>query len=240
MQFALGFVTVLALLMTLAMGVVTSRLIKGERRRSAARLAALAAELKQQSSDDLPLPTPATQPPELPADAATGPRTELFGAPAALSGGGGSRVVRIAGAGLIMAVTVTLVATALIMRPQNGGADDAGETGAPVELTALTHKQQGGSLAISGTVRNPLGGLDQERLSVLATAFDDEGFVVASGRTLLTVERLAPGTESGFAVSLPTEAARRFRISFVVDDATVPHRDRRTSTPPEPKVQAET
>jgi hypothetical protein len=139
-----------------------------------------------------------------------------------------------------MAATVAIVATALIMRPQNGGADDAGEAGALVELTALTHRQQGGSLAISGTVRNPLGGLDQERLSVLATAFDDEGFVVASGRALLTVERLQPGTESGFAVSLPTEHARRFRISFVIDDSTVPHHDRRTATPTEPQIQAET
>ena len=58
MQFALGFVTVLALLMTIAMGVVTSRLVKGERRRSAARLAALATELKRQSSDDPPAADP--------------------------------------------------------------------------------------------------------------------------------------------------------------------------------------
>ena len=57
-------------LVTIAMGVVTSRLVRGERRRSAARLAALAAELKRQSSDDPPLPTPTTQPSELPADPA--------------------------------------------------------------------------------------------------------------------------------------------------------------------------
>ena len=240
MQFALGFVTVLALLMTIAMGVVTSRLVKGERRRSAARLAALATELKRQSSDDPPRPTPATQPPELPADPATGPRTELFGARVELADGGGSRVARIAAAGLIMAVTVSIIATALITRPPDGGAADAAEAGALVELTALTHRQQGGSLAISGTVRNPLGGSDQERLSVLATAFDDDGFVVASGRAPLTIERLPPGTESGFAVSLQTDHARRFRISFVVDDATVPHRDRRTATPTEPQIQAET
>jgi len=239
MQFTLGFVTVLALLMTIAMGVVTSRLVRGERRRSAARLAALTAELKQQSSDDPPLPTPATQPSE-PTDPATGPRAELFGAPVELADGGGSRVARIAAAGLIMAVTVSIVATTLIMRPHDGGADDAAEAGALVELTALTHRQQGGSLAISGTVRNPLGGSDQERLSVLATAFDDKGFVVASGRAPLTIEKLPPGTESGFAVSLQTEHARRFRISFVVDDATVPHRDRRTAAPTGPEIQAET
>ena len=240
MQFTLGFVTVLALLMTIAMGVVTSRLVRGERRRSAARLAALAAELKQQSSDEPPLPTPATQPSELAADPVIGHRAELFGAPVELADGGRSRVARIAAAGLIMAVTVSIVATTLVMRPHDGGADDAAEAGALVELTALTHRQQGGSLAISGTVRNPLGGSDQERLSVLATAFDDKGFVVASGRAPLTIERLPPGTESGFAVSLQTEHARRFRISFVVDDATVPHRDRRTAAPTEPEIQAET
>ena len=240
MQFALGFVTVLALLMTIAMGVVTSRLVRGERRRSAARLAALAAELKRQSPDDPRLPTPSAQPSEMPADSETGPRTELFGVRVELADGGVSRVARIAAAGLIMAAMVSIVATALMMRPHDGRANDDAEAGALVELVALTHRQQGGRLAISGTVRNPLGGPDQERLSVLATAFDAEGFVVASGRAPLTSERLPPGTESGFAVSLQTEQARRFRISFVVDDATVPHLDRRAETPTKPKIQAET
>lgn len=239
MQFALGFVTVLALLMTIAMGVVTSRLVRGERRRSAARLAALAGEFKRQSSGPQ-FPTQTTQPSEMPADSEAGPRTELFGARVELADGGVNRVARIAAAGLIMAVMASIVATALIIRPQDNRADNEAEAGALVELTALTHKQQGGRLAISGTVRNSLGGPDQERLSVLATAFDDEGFVVASGRAPLTIERLPPGTELGFAVSLQTEQAQRFRISFVVDDATVPHLDRRAATPTELNIQAET
>ena len=47
MEFTLGAVTFLSLLIAVAMGVVTWRLVREERRRSAARLAALAEELRQ-------------------------------------------------------------------------------------------------------------------------------------------------------------------------------------------------
>jgi hypothetical protein len=237
MQFALGFVTVLALLMTIAMGVITWRLIRAERRRSAARLAALATALKQQSFDD---PTPETagiQPYEIPRNPE--PQTELFGARGGLTDDGASRFAKIAGTGLVMAVLVSIVAIALTVPPLGDGSGEPTNAGSLVELMALTHTQQGGRLAIFGTVRNPVGRPDQERLSVLATAFDEDGNIIASGRAPVAIERLPSGTESGFSVSLDTAHARRFRIRFVIDDATVPHLDRRAATPPEPEGQGD-
>lgn len=53
---------------------------------------------------------------------------------------------------------------------------------------------------------------------------------VASGRTNLEAEMLPAGTESSFTISLPAEQASRYRISFLVDETTVPHLDRRTTT----------
>ena len=79
-------------------------------------------------------------------------------------------------------------------------------------------------LAISGTVRNLGSGRAERDLTVMALAPDDDGGVVATER--VPVEQDA-GTESAFAVSLPVEDATRYRISFLFEDTTVPHLDRR-------------
>ena len=236
MQFALGIVTILALLMTIAMGMVTSRLVREERRRSAARLAALTTELKRHGSDTQPS-TETTESSVMAGDAKGVLPTELFGPRAEPTDGYLRRAAGIAVAGLVL---VAVISTALVVSPGDSEADagtDANRT--PVELLALAHEQQDGSLAITGTVRNPLDGPDERRLSVLAMAFDDTGTMVARGRAPLALERLAPGTESAFVVSLPTEHASRFRISFVVDDTTVPHLDRRVAAPVGTTIQTE-
>ena len=61
----------------------------------------------------------------------------------------------------------------------------------------------------------------------MALALDDDGGVVATGRAPVEQDGLAAGTESTFAVSLPVEDATRYRISFLFEDTTVPHLDRR-------------
>src|SRR5438105_1460359 len=50
--------------------------------------------------------------------------------------------------------------------------------------------------------------------------------VVTSGRA--TIDSLAPGTESPFAVTIPHASdVGRYRVSFRTDDRIVPHIDRR-------------
>lgn len=244
MPFALGIVTVLALLITMGMGVVTWRLIREERRRSAARLSALADELRQHepgreraSFVDSPVDTvnvPAdmplqTRPSHVSADPVTGssvtakdlfqPRVEETGA----------WMRRLAGFGIATAVLVTLVASATLTFPDSRLNDAA--TDAPqmlVELLALTHEHQDGMLAISGMIRNR-GNRQAEQLTVMALALDHDGTIVASGRAPLASDSLLAGAESTFAVSLPAEDATRYRISFLFEDVTVPHVDRRVA-----------
>ena len=51
---------------------------------------------------------------------------------------------------------------------------------------------------------------------------DDDGAVVATGRAPIGQHSLAAGTESTFAVLLPAEDATRYRLSFLLEDTTVP------------------
>ena len=243
MPFALGIVTVLALIMTIGMGVVTWRLVRGERRRSAARLSALADELRRRDQDrrrSSPIePTPEvpivpadkplhTAPPHMdtePAPAGSVTETGLFQTRTEETG---SWVRRLAGFGVAAAVLVTLVSATILTFPgsrHNEAAVD--EHQVPIELLALTHEHQDGMLAITGMVRNPGNRQAEQHLIVMALALDDNGTVVATGRASLASDSLPAGTESTFAVSLPADDATRYRISFLFEETTVPHLDRR-------------
>ena len=243
MPFALGIVTVLALIMTIGMGVVTWRLIRGEHRRSAARLSALADELRRRDQDrrkSSPIqPTPEvpivqadkplqTAPPHMgtePVPAGSVTATGLFQTRTEETG---SWVRRLAGFGVAAAVIVTLVSAAILTFPSNRHNEAAvDEPQVPIELLALTHEHQDGMLAISGMVRNPGNRQAEHHLTVMALALDDNGTVVATGRASLASDSLPAGTESTFAVSLPADDATRYRISFLFEETTVPHLDRR-------------
>ena len=276
MEFALASVTIVALLMTLMMGVVTWRLVREERRRSAARLAALAAEIRRgdepaatprqpphpypsvdvQSAVDQPrakrpkppIPTEpeparplAPRPP--PVDVTIRPEAPssdsvvaglsagiatggLFGAPVESTTGPAARFAALGAAALLV---VAVVSAAIVAFPDGDG-DEAGVVaagGQPLELLLLQHDKQGSFLSISGSVRNPVGAVAAHQLAVLAMAFDGDGAMVASGRAPVELRPLPPGVESRFAIQVPAAGVSRYRISFVVDDATVPHIDRR-------------
>jgi len=224
MQFALGTVTLLALLMTVTMGIVTWRLVREERRRSAARLWALAAELKAQGITPSPIDPPET-PPAPPAD--------LFDRQLDSTSGWQRRLAGVGAAGALLAVLVLVAVRAV--SPGDAASLDARENQPhenerpPVELLTLAHERRDGMLSISGTVRNLEEGVN-EQLSVLAVAFDDDGTMVASGRTHVQAEPLPAGTDSSFTISLPAQQASRYRISFLADETTVPHLDRRGTT----------
>ena len=259
MEFALGTVTLMALTMTVAMGVVTWRLVREERRRSAARLTALTAELQRQqstaagSSSSAPAVTAAAGQESRPSDRpAAEPRApspidvtirssdgsssgggdvwpagDLFAAPAEETGGWSRRLAALGVAGVVLALLVS----AVVLLSLDGERTQVTTTAAPapVELLALEYQRQDGFLAISGLVRNPAGGTAASQLSVLAMAFDHAGVMVASSRAPLQIDTLLPGGESPFTISLPGERASRYRVSFLIDDMTVPHVDRRAT-----------
>lgn len=267
MEFALATVTVLSLVMTLSMGVVTWRLVREERRRSAARLAALAADLKRDDRPAPPSPTPlASHPSAMPTawtepvptflpvsvsppagarraadvtirptraahapgvDRSTGiPTGGLFGAPIESSSDPRARLLAFGAAAVVL---IAVVSGGIVMVADRDRDEVAAVERPPVELLVLEHDKEGAFLAISGSVRNPSEAAPADRLAVMAMAFDEDGTIVASGRAPVELDLLAPGVVSPFAVQVPAAGVIRYRISFVIDDVTVPHVDRRAA-----------
>jgi len=132
----------------------------------------------------------------------------------------GHRLAAVAGATLLVA-GVSLAERTPLRR--DGAA-------VPVELLSLDHRRQGDYLAVSGSLRNPPGGREREKLSVSATVFDRTGAVIGTGQTPLPVAMLPPGGETAFTLSLP-DAGRigRYRVSFMEDRSGLPHVDRRAA-----------
>ena len=228
-------VTMLSLFLAAAMGVVAWRVVREERRRSDARLAALAAELRRgggSAADEGSEPAE-TEPPADPAataDPAAG--RGLFSPPAEPAGSG-----RAAAAALGGAVVVLVVAAAVFLpsASDDGGADAAADPRPPLDLIELRHEEAGPFLDISGSVRNPPRAAGVEGLSVVAAAFDETGALIATLRTPVEAPALPAGADSAFLVRLPAAGVSRYRISFLLDDATVPHVDRRPpAQPPRP------
>ena len=235
MEITLIAVTMLSLFLAISMGVVAWRLVQEERRRSDARLAALAAELQR---DDGPSARRGPDPfvPALPADSgdAGDPASAgggLFSPPVESASIGWTRLAAIGGTA---AVAIT-VAAALFLLSGSGDGDAAATAESvrpPLDLIALRHVEEGPFLDISGSVRNPAAGAAVERLSVVAIAFDSSGTLVATRRIPVETSALSPGADSAFLIRLLAAGIARYRISFLLDDTTVPHMDLRPDMQP--------
>ena len=236
MDVALATVTVISLTMAFAMGVVTWRLIREERRRSDARVTTLLADLEPHGPDVGPVertvPRARNVAPPVPvAQSPTGLFATMTGAPASL----GPFLATVA------AAVVVLAAVSFTMLSGGTPADPGAGDPEPVELLSLAHAKEGEYLAITGSIRNPSGGIEREQLSVTATVFDRDGTVVGTGQTPLPVAVLSPGSETPFSISLPdADRINRYRVSFMQGQTSVPHVDRRRpgdqarSAPPPP------
>ena len=234
MEFTLIAVTVLSLFLAISMGVVAWRLVQEERRRSDARLAALAADLRSgrgSSFDDEPYrsaPEPTADPgAEGDPAAAVG---DMFASPVESTSTGWRRVA--AGAGAAVLVLVVVAAVFLLSTPDGDVAAPMDGARPPLDLIALGHAANGPFLDISGSVRNPAQAAGVERLSVVAMAFDEAGTLMATRRTPVEIPVLPPGADSPFTIRLLAAGISRYRISFLLDEATVPHVDRRPAVQP--------
>jgi hypothetical protein len=258
MDVALATVTVMSLSMAFAMGVVTWRLMREERLRSDARVAALMADLERargrdvgavgqaaSRARDVATPVPTTEPnqprrrsvPAMPASAparSAGSRMaptvpETQPATGLFGTQAGSPALLRRILATAAAAALVLAAVGLGMLSSNTPAEPGTGTPEPVELLSLEHAREGEFLEITGSIRNPPAGIEREQLSVIATVFDRSGTVVGTGQTPLPVAVLAPGGETLFTISLPdAERINRYRISFMQGHTSVPHVDRRT------------
>jgi len=242
MHITLIVITIVSLTLAATMSVVTWRLTREERRRSAARVAALATEIHGEAGtvrrfdDELELrqtPIPsghsnlfAT------ADAAASPASR-FAAVVALG-------IFVVGTGAALAVVLSSgsARSAPPRAPvasgsnQNLGADASSQTAPneplPLELVALGHERDADRLTIRGVVRNPPSGAGKSGLTAVVFLFKHDGGFFASGRAAIDLSTLAPGAESSFVVTIPGAVdVGRYRVSFRTDDGVVPHVDRR-------------
>lgn len=149
-----------------------------------------------------------------------------------------SRIV--AGAGLGVFIVAAIAALAIVLggvwqaspAPEPPAIDASGAarapSGAPLELSALTHERDGDRLMIKGVVRNPSSGAVVNGLDAVVAVFDRDGQMMTSARAPIERTPLAPGGDSRFVVSLPNAAdVGRYRVSFRIGDRTIAHVDRR-------------
>ena len=208
--------TIISVIAAAVLAFMTWRLRHQERRRAAARVAALASAIDAglepvDSEDAVPVS----------AMFETTPGAAVQARP----------LIRL-GVGVVMAV-VLIVAAAM----SNSGAREAPPASAdtvvqrgaiPLELISMRHAREGKSLVVSGLVRNPRAGEPVARLTAVVFAFDREGRFLTSGRALLDFMVLEPGDESPFVVTIPNVAnAIRYRVTFRTDNGLRPHVDRR-------------
>lgn len=97
----------------------------------------------------------------------------------------------------------------------------------PLELISMRHTRSDDRLTVTGLVRNP-GSAATDRLVAVVLAFDRNGDFVASGRAPLELGRLSGGDESPFQVTIPQVTdVGRYRVSFRSESGTVRHVDKR-------------
>ncbi len=235
-------ITVASLLAAFIMGATAWRLSRDERARSAARVAALAAAARDdadfaKAAPVLTQPLPLLRPPApvaapwAPARVSASVGDSFLGSSVARPDASGQRGLAIAAAILLAALLVGGYFTVF-----NGNAPASvtapGRTDTPLELVSLQHERQRDGLAITGLVRNPVGGTAVEKLAAVVLLFDQQGGFVTSSRADVDYTKLAPGDESPFVITLdaPSNVAR-YRVSFRNEAGGVPHLDRRGQEP---------
>jgi hypothetical protein len=223
MDLTLVLVTLLSLALAAVMTVLAWRLAREERRRSDARVAALAAELRIERDRDLPLHHVA--PVVTSHDLFNAPRVERsFAPPRAAAAVVAAVAVASCAAFLWFFTSHTSVSARSTRTPAGAAQAEPAAALVPLELTALTHERGADSLTVRGIVRNPGAGI--RGLTAVVFLFDREGGFVTSGRA--TIDDLPSGTESPFSVTIPRASeVGRYRVSFRTNDRIVPHLDRR-------------
>ncbi|HET7617051.1 MAG TPA: hypothetical protein VFK20_00980 [Vicinamibacterales bacterium] len=228
-------VTLLSMAMAISLSVVVWRLLRDERRRSSARVAALvelAARNGRPTVARAPVrphvPTAIAPPADLPLRRSDTPVkvADLFTAPAEPS--------PWPRRGAVIAALVLVAAAAVLLLLTRASASRSGPavTSAPatrLELLSLRDARQGDDLTITGLVQNPRGSRPLSNISAVATTYDAGGAALASGSAPLDFTTLQGGDESPFVITVPAAGAvARYRISFRGSDGRViAHVDRR-------------
>lgn len=228
-------VTLASMLVAAIMSLVAWRVAGEERRRSDARVEALAAEIH----DVPPAPRRMDNDFELRASAGAPLRADFFTTPQPEPAGSRGRLAAAVAAGMLVVGSVAVLAVVSssgsrkVANPARVGvaADAATAVPPPLELVDLGHDVDGDRLTVRGVVRNPVSAAPRDGLTAVVFLFNHEGGFLSSGRAAIESRVLAPGGQSIFVVTLPGAAeVGRYRVSFRTDDRIVPHVDRRSQS----------
>jgi hypothetical protein len=249
METVLLLVTVISLVVALVMSVSAWRVARDEKRRSAARIAALSLAASEGThargrTESEPARAPWGPPRANPSNL-TNPTDQLLlneSAPAReishssgfLSGtspaattGSGARQHSLAIAAVVLFIGLATGLFWMMSAPRGTTAAAVGPN-TPLELVSLRHDRQNTKLAVSGLVRNPVTGRPVQRLSAVVFLFDPQGTFMTSATAPVDFIKLGVGDESPFVVALEAPAnVARYRVSFRTDEGVVPHIDRR-------------
>ena len=232
MELTLIVVTLVSLALAGAMSIVAWRVTGEERRRSEARVAALAADIRSSHGDHLPLAAVADAPTSGSMFTFMQPVTALPRLATVVLAG-----VLVVGAGAALLVALGRsgdVATHQGGRNAVGGAAESYSAAPPpaaraLELVALGHDRYLDQLTVRGIVRNPVSGSPVNQLTAVVLVYDRAGGFLATGRALVHAPGLAPGGESTFLVTIPGAAdVGRYRVSFRSEDRVISHVDTRS------------
>jgi hypothetical protein len=142
----------------------------------------------------------------------------------------GRRLIVAAGLGLTVLVLAFALVIALnpVAAGRSGVAPSAARAVVPVELVSLDHARAGRGLSIHGLLRNPAGGALLRDLIVVVFLFNGNGEQVGTTQAAVRATALAPGGETPFDVPVADgQHVARYRVTFRMAGAPVPHVDRR-------------
>jgi hypothetical protein len=197
--------TVASIVVAIVMAAYAWHLQREERRRSAARVTALAEAIEGSALHGQAM-------------FARDPRSAVQGRP----------LLKVA-VGFAMAVAIIVLIAMTGDRHETPAAAPAAavqSAGESLELLSMRHQRAGDALTVTGLVRNP--GAAPGPITAVVFAFDREGGFVASGRAPLEFATIAAGDESPFQVTIPdVKDVGRYRVSFRTTAGVVRHVDRR-------------
>jgi len=210
----------MALLAALVFAATVWHLLRLERQRSDARIAALTAAI-----DDRPGPLDVFNSCENDARVETS-LVSLFAPemkPAT------DRTLFAVGALVALAATILLLL--VVGRGERFGSPESERSprASSLELLAMHHAVNGDTLIVSGLVRNQAES-STPALTAVVSAVGRDGQVVARGQARLDPAFLESGKETSFRVIVTAAHASdlgRYRLSFLAGDHVVPHVDRR-------------
>lgn len=247
-------VTALSLAMAAGMALVVAKLVRAERARSEARVAALGA-MSADPVIDSPVArrpivvAPAVSPLQRPEQAVRFDDLDIRPSETAVSGVSdlfaetnqpspwGQRFAVI-GSLAVVVLVIGFAALSGTARPPASAAPGSAVAQqappldtAPLELLSLQYARDENAqrLVISGLVQNPRSGAPLSRVVATAFLFGPDGTFLTSSRAPLDFTTLAPGVESAFVVSVPvTGQVARYRVGFRTEDGRViAHVDKR-------------